>query len=46
MMIFGALASVPGLVFKRLVGVIERRQHRNPVAAFHTGISSVPRGEG
>ncbi|MBQ7803965.1 wax ester/triacylglycerol synthase domain-containing protein [Rhodococcus sp. (in: high G+C Gram-positive bacteria)] len=46
MMIFGALASVPGFIFKKSVGVIERRQHRNPVASFHTGISSVPRGEG
>lgn len=46
MMIFGALASVPGFIFTRSVGVIERRQHRHPVASFHTGISSVPRGEG
>ena len=46
MMIFGALASVPGFIFRRSVALIERRRHRGPVTSFHTSVSSVPKGEG
>ncbi len=46
MLIFSALASVPGFVFKKSVALIGRRQHSNPVTSFHTSISSVPKGSG